>query len=93
MSQDRVTDMTDHDYHDYDLSARFYDHVVPYRERQEDVRFYVEHARAAGSPVLELGCGTGRVLLPVAREGLVIIGVDLSVLMLAVCREKLEAEL
>jgi len=71
--------------------AQTYDYVVPYRNRQ-DVGFFVETARAAGSPVLELACGTGRVLLPIARAGIRITGLDLSPSMLAVCRGRLELE-
>ena len=79
-------------YDDYDLTAAFYDSVDAYRDRQADVRFYVEQARGAGAPVLELGCGTGRVLLPVARAGVEVTGVDASAAMLGICREKLAAE-
>jgi len=71
--------------------AELYDHVVPYRERDDIARF-VEWARAAHGPVLELGCGTGRVLIPSARAGVEIVGLDLSSRMLAVCREKLASE-
>ena len=67
------------------------DHVVPYRGRQ-DVTFFVDAARDAGSPVLEVGCGTGRVLIPTARAGLDIVGLDLSPGMLAICRERLGQE-
>ena len=73
---------------EYSLIAEFYDYVVPYRERQ-DVGFFVELARQSGGPVLEIGCGTGRVLLPVASAGLEITGLDSSASMLDVCREKL----
>lgn len=55
-------------YAEYRFTAEFYDHVVPYRERQ-DVAFFVEMAQATGGPVLEVGCGTGRVLIPTARAG------------------------
>lgn len=71
--------------------AEFYDYVVPYRDRR-DVAFFVELARQAEGPVLELGCGTGRVLIPMARAGSEIVGLDLSSPMLAVCREKLSRE-
>jgi len=71
--------------------VEFYDHVVPYRERQ-DVGFFVERARETGGPVLELGCGTGRVLIPTAQAGLEIVGLDSSPLMLSACRRKLAAE-
>jgi SAM-dependent methyltransferase len=79
-------------YLEYDVSAPLYDHVVPYRDRREDVEFYVARARRAGPRVLELGCGTGRVLLPVAQAGVAITGVDLSPAMMAICRSKLDAE-
>ena len=78
-------------YEEYDFIADLYDHVVPYRDRP-DVGFFVEAARAAGSPVLEVGCGTGRVLIPTARAGVETVGLDLSTHMLAVCRKRLEAE-
>ena len=54
-----------------------------------DVAFYVEEARRAGSPVLELACGTGRVLLPVAEAGLTVVGMDSATAMLAIAREKI----
>jgi SAM-dependent methyltransferase len=71
--------------------AELYDYVVPYRERP-DVGFFVEAARESGGPVLEVGCGTGRVLIPTARAGIEITGLDLSPHMLEVCRGHLQAE-
>ena len=76
---------------DYAAIAELYDHVTIYRERP-DVAFFVAAAREAGSPVLELGCGSGRVLIPTARAGLEIVGLDSSPSMLAVCRRDLEQE-
>ena len=73
---------------EYGLIADLYDHVGVYRDRP-DVAFFVEAATAAGSPVLEIGCGTGRVLIPTAREGIDIVGLDLSPSMLAECRRRL----
>jgi SAM-dependent methyltransferase len=78
-------------YTEYGFTAEFYDHVAPYRERT-DVAFFVEMAQAAGGPVLEVGCGTGRVLIPIARAGIGITGLDLSPSMLAVCRHNLAQE-
>lgn len=78
-------------YDTYAFIADLYDHVVPYSQRQ-DVAFFVEAAQAAGGPVLEVGCGTGRVLIPTARAGVDIIGLDASPQMLAVCRDKLRQE-
>jgi SAM-dependent methyltransferase len=71
--------------------AEFYDHITPYHHRQ-DVGFFVEMARQSAGPVLEIGCGTGRVLIPTARAGLEITGLDLSSSMLSVCRERLSLE-
>ena len=78
-------------YGEYAFVADLYDWVVPYRERS-DVAFFVDAARAAGGPVLEVGCGTGRVALAIARAEIEIVGLDLSQHMLAVCREKLRQE-
>lgn len=53
-----------------------------------DVAFYIEQARETGGPVLELGVGTGRVALEIAKAGFEIVGLDLSEKMLARAREK-----
>lgn len=72
----------------YDAIALLYD---PWsRSVTEDVPFYVAEARADGGPVVELGVGTGRIAVPVAAEGIQVIGVDSSDGMLAVCREQAE---
>jgi SAM-dependent methyltransferase len=76
---------------EYEASAEFYDYVVPYKERT-DVPFYVQAAVESKGPVLEIGCGSGRVLVPVARAGISITGLDSSESMLAKCRQKLECE-
>jgi SAM-dependent methyltransferase len=78
-------------YDEYMSIAELYDHVVPYRERT-DVGFFVEAAKESGGPVLEVGCGTGRVLIPTTRAGIEITGLDLSPHMLEICREKLKNE-
>ena len=75
----------------YAFVADLYDHVVPYRDRP-DVTFYVDAAKESGGRVLELGCGTGRVLIPTARAGVHVTGLDLSPHMLAICRERLARE-
>jgi SAM-dependent methyltransferase len=71
----------------YETCATFYDADYASAGYDHDVPFYVELAKEAfretGAPVLELGCGTGRVLLPIAREGVEIVGVDASAGMLA----------
>jgi len=78
-------------YDEYLSIAELYDYVVPYRNRP-DVAFFVEAAKESGEPVLEVGCGTGRVLIPTAQAGVEIVGLDLSPHMLEVCRGRLKAE-
>ncbi len=68
-----------------------YDAVPVYGTRQ-DVQFYVAEAAQAPGGVLELGCGTGRILLPIARTGATVDGLDGSQHMLARCRAKLAEE-
>jgi SAM-dependent methyltransferase len=74
-----------------DTFAEFYDHLDVYVKR-DDVDFFVSEAVAARGPVLELGCGTGRVLLPCGRAGASIWGLDTSASMLDRCRRKIAAE-
>jgi SAM-dependent methyltransferase len=69
----------------YDPIATLYD---PWsRSVVEDVAFYVEAAKEARGPVVELGVGTGRIAVPTAAAGIRVIGVDSSPGMLEVCRE------
>lgn len=69
-------------------SSEFYD----YHAKRGDVKFYVDFAVESGGSVLELGCGTGRILIPTARAGVQITGLDKSDEMLEICREKLKGE-
>ncbi len=78
-------------YQDNPFVAQLYDQVIPYRERP-DVKFFVDFAQKSGGPILEVGCGTGRVLIPTARAGIPITGLDLSDHMLEVCRQRLKDE-
>src|SRR4051812_21772048 len=54
-----------------------------YRRRRDDVRFYRTLADERGGPILDLGCGTGRLLIPLVRDGHVVVGLDRSAAMLA----------
>ena len=63
-----------------------------YKSRLDDVRYYVDLARAQGGPVLEYGCGNGRITIPMARTGTPVTGVDLSAEMLADLRSRLKDE-
>ena len=70
----------------YDPIARIYDAWS--RSVTEDVPFYLEEARRWGGPVVELGVGTGRIAVPIAADGIRVIGVDSSRGMLEVCAER-----
>ncbi len=61
-----------------------------YARRVNDVRYYVELGRLYGCPVLEYGCGNGRIAIPLAVAGTTVVGVDLSPEMLDDFRAKLE---
>ena len=71
------------------LVARTYDSVYAVlRDSSGDSAFYRSMAEETGGPLLELGCGTGRVLLDSAETGLECVGLDASNEMLDVLREK-----
>jgi SAM-dependent methyltransferase len=57
-----------------------------------DVEFYLDCARQYGSPILEIGAGTGRILIPLAAAGHELVGLDISAAMLAVAATKLKAQ-
>ncbi|HEX9888511.1 MAG TPA: class I SAM-dependent methyltransferase, partial [Nitriliruptorales bacterium] len=61
-------------------------------DMQADVPFYVSEAVEHGGPVLEVGAGTGRVSVAIARAGVPVVGIDLSPAMLARARARVEAE-
>jgi len=55
-----------------------------------DLPLYLELARGQGQRVLEIACGSGRVLVPLARAGFEVVGVDVSPYMLALAQAKLD---
>lgn len=63
----------------YDMHTK---HVV------EDIPFYLRQAKKYGEPVLELACGTGRITIPMAEQGIQITGLDVSEPMLSQARRK-----
>lgn len=74
--------------YDEDVAAR-YDAAVPLQPGE--IEFYLELAREAqerGLRTLELACGTGRIAIPLAREGIPLVGLDNSAAMLARAHEK-----
>ncbi|MBN2413784.1 class I SAM-dependent methyltransferase [candidate division KSB1 bacterium] len=67
----------------YDKFAPFYD--LEYDHKDDDLDFYLDLAQETGSPVLEIGAGTGRITIPLAEEGHTVWGVDNSSQMLDRC--------
>jgi SAM-dependent methyltransferase len=75
----------DHDNLEEFADAEEYDIEVT---GDKGVAFYTALARETGGPVLELACGTGRVCIPIAREGFAVTGLDIVPAMLARARHK-----
>ena len=59
-----------------------------HRNFKDDIPFYLKMVKEFGDPVLELACGTGRITLPLAEEGIDIIGLDISEGMLDQAKKK-----
>jgi SAM-dependent methyltransferase len=75
-------------FHGWDDYAPFYDWENARTLGRRDVPFWRALALHAGGPVLELGCGTGRITLPLARAGVPVVGIDRSAPMLARARAR-----
>lgn len=73
---------------DYDSIAPFYD--IEHAHFGEDLDMYRNFAELCGGSMLELACGSGRLLLPLASEGYALTGVDTSAAMLDLARQALE---
>ena len=75
--------------HEYELIAPFYD--IEHAHFSEDLDLYRNFAEICGGKILELACGSGRVLIPLAQDGHEVTGVDSSAAMLALARTQIEA--
>lgn len=74
----------------YALDAPFYDTI--HGEAGEDLNFWIPFATEQGGSLLEVGTGTGRIAIPLARAGHSVIGLDPSPAMLNTARERAAAE-
>jgi SAM-dependent methyltransferase len=74
----------------YELLARYYDQL--HQSLTEDIPLVLALAAESSGPILELGCGTGRLLLPLARAGHEVVGLDNSPEMLARARRHFALE-
>jgi SAM-dependent methyltransferase len=83
-----VDDLVDAGSREHYADAALYDYE--YRRRRADVTFYRELARRRGADrILELGAGSGRVTVPLARDGRQVVALDQSAAMLARLRERI----
>lgn len=87
LSPDLIDDLVDAGSREHYADAALYDYE--YRRRRADVTFYRELAKKRGGPVLDLGCGSGRVTVPLARDGHVVHGLDQSEAMLSRLRARI----
>ena len=78
-------------YEDHEFIAEIYDVIYENRNRR-DIGFFLDYSLRTEGETLELGCGTGRVLIPTAVAGCKITGIDLSAHMLGKCRQKLSEQ-
>src|SRR5262252_1119899 len=69
-------------WHGWDAYAPFYDWENAQTLGRRDVPFWRRVAVGVQGRVLELGCGTGRVTIPLAKSGVDVVGVDRSAPML-----------
>ncbi|MBW3662216.1 MAG: class I SAM-dependent methyltransferase [Actinobacteria bacterium] len=81
---------TEHFSDEYAAIAEVYD--LWSADMTADVPFYVSEAVATGGPVLEVGVGTGRVSVAMARAGVDVVGIDVSPSMLGRARDRVERE-
>lgn len=72
-----------------DLIARYYD--LLFGDLDEDWAMWKTFSMATAGPILEVGCGTGRLLLPLAEAGQPLTGIDLSETALDAAGAKIEA--
>jgi ubiquinone/menaquinone biosynthesis C-methylase UbiE len=74
----------------WDEYAPFYDWENAQTVARRDVPFWCRLAAAQPAPILELGCGTGRIALPIVKSGISLVGIDRSAPMLARARRRLQ---
>lgn len=75
----------------YDIALFAHYYELDQGDLRDDIPLYLDLARRAGSPIFELGCGSGRLLVPLAQAGYRIAGIDESSTMLDLARCKIAA--
>ena len=82
--------MSESDYEYYGLMAQTWDLFRGDTSKWEDRQFYLDIIRESGQPVLDVGCGTGRLLVDYLSQGIDIDGLDISPEMLDLCQQKMD---
>src|SRR5215510_973430 len=82
--------MTSPNYEYYGMLAEFWDLFRGDTSNWDDRFFYLDVVKKYGQPVLDVGCGTGRILLDFMEQDIDIEGVDNSPEMLALLHQKAE---
>ena len=89
MAKDRASEARPQGHDGWDEYAPFYDWENARTLGRRDLPFWRNVALQVGGPVLELGCGTGRLSIPLGRAGVPLVGIDRSEAMLARARARL----
>ena len=72
---------------EWDAIADYYDLVF---DHTDDMLFWQKLTQQCGSPILELSCGNGRLTFPIAKNGAIVVGIDIAKDMLAVGAKKIK---
>jgi ubiquinone/menaquinone biosynthesis C-methylase UbiE len=83
--------MTESDYEYYGMMAQTWDLFRGDTSKWEDRQFYLDIIHESGQPVLDVGCGTGRLLVDYLSQGIDIDGLDVSPEMLDLCQQKMDS--
>ncbi|GHU49189.1 hypothetical protein FACS1894127_1830 [Clostridia bacterium] len=83
-----ISNSESYDLYEKDM-ARYYDKLAEIEKSLYDIDIYIKNAAVLGGEVLELACGSGRIMLPMAERGFQVTGIDISPDMLELLEEKL----
>ncbi len=72
----------------YEDGGELFEYVFS-EEKKDDISFYINIAREVGGDILEIACGSGRILIPMAKKGINVVGFDNSMTMLRLADKKI----
>ena len=84
--------MTTPDYEYYGLMVKYWDLLRGDSSTWEDRFFYLDVIKKYGQPVLDVGCGAGRLILDFLSQSMDIDGVDISPEMISLCKQNAESK-